>query len=205
MTAAHEPIRHTALARTTGDRVLRDVVRNASDAEIRRTALARITDPAVLRSIAVGDDRLISHCRLERITDPSVLRAVATPAPPEGVRPAPASPATDAGDRPPIGRKRGAPDSSSSVAVESLTGARDLRAAEQIRAVQHEAFPARDVAPREDVARRLTGATRSSMRPGAWRRQARSRPPTALRENPPRTFLCERVEGSMTPTHPPPR
>src|SRR5438067_12854104 len=41
MTAAHETIRHPAPPRTTGDRVLRDVVRNAADSMIRRAALAR--------------------------------------------------------------------------------------------------------------------------------------------------------------------
>src|SRR2546425_2623566 len=204
MTAAHETIRHAALARTTGDRVLRDVVRNAADPMIRRAALARIEDPAILRSIAVGDGRTdVALQALERITDATMLRAVADSrtAPKSVRRRARTLLATSAGDRLPIGMKEGrARQLELCLAVESLTGTRDLLgAAEQVRTVQQEwAGIARDVAPREDVARRFQKAcdtildeARSLARfqDGAETRRR------ALQENlAARTALCERVE-----------
>jgi hypothetical protein len=205
MTAAHEAVRHAALTRTKGDRALRDVARNAADPEIRRAALARIEDPAILRSIAVGDGRSdIALQALERITDASMLRAIADSRnAPKGVRQrARALLPAGAADRPPIGMKEGrARQLELCLAVESLTGTRDLlAAAERVRTIQQEwADIARDAEPREDVGRRFHKACEETLDEAgslARRRAETETAKSALQENlAARTALCERVEG----------
>jgi hypothetical protein len=204
MTAAHESIRQAALARTTGDRVLRDIVRDAGDPMIRRAALARIEDPAILRGIAVGDGRTdLALQALERITDATLLRTIAdsrTAA--KSVRQrARALLPTSAGDRLPIGMKKGrARQLELCVAVESLSGTRHLLgAAERVRTMRQEwADVARDAEPREDVARRFHKACEEILDQAgsAARRQAEAESARrALEENvAARTSLCERVE-----------
>src|SRR5262249_45910119 len=162
-----------ALSRISGDRHLRDIVRNAADPAVRREALDRIHDGAMVRSIVLGDGPLDLALRaLERVEDAAALRAIAgNSTASKSVRQrAQALLASRSGERSGTGVKE-----TRARQLELLTLVHALRAlpdvigaAEQVREAQREWRElARDVEPRSDVAEPFAAACEEILRDAA--------------------------------------
>jgi Domain of Unknown Function (DUF349) len=78
LSAVHPEIRRAAASRLTGDRALREIVKQSTDHELASAALARIQDAAMLRAIALGDGPSeLALAAVERIADVEALRGIA--------------------------------------------------------------------------------------------------------------------------------